>query len=50
MTTLLYQVEAVLNFRPLYELKSDAEDEYVLTPGHFLIGRPLLDVPKENTK
>jgi len=50
MTTLLIQIEAVLNSRPLTPLSEDADDLTVLTPGHFLIGcaptvlpEPMLD-------
>lgn len=42
-TTVLCQVEAVLNSRPL--TPSDPADLDYLSPGHFLIGQPLLAVP-----
>lgn len=45
-STLLAQIEAILNSRPLCPLSSDpAECEY-LSPGHFLIGEPLLSIPE----
>lgn len=44
-TTLLYQIEACLNSRPLCQLTESPEDD-VLTPGHFLIGGPLLSRPQ----
>lgn len=44
-TTVLCRVEAVLNSRPLTPLSSDPADLDYLSPGHFLIGQPLLAVP-----
>ena len=40
LTTLLTQIEACLNNRPLVALPPDDDGVEVLTPGHFLIGRP----------
>lgn len=46
MSTLLTQIESVLNSRPLCTLTDDPNDLSVLTPGHFLIGQPLNVIPK----
>lgn len=45
MTTLLHQVEAVLNSRPMSPLSEDPADLTALTPGHFLIGEALTSIP-----
>lgn len=44
--TVLSRVEAVLNSRPLCEISPSPDELEALTPGHFLTGGPLLDVPE----
>lgn len=46
MSTLLTQIEAVLNSRPLSSLSDDPEDLNALTPGHFLIGNAPAIMPE----
>ena len=46
MSTVLSQIEACLNSRPLGTLPPNDDDGIeILTPGHFLIGRPLQAIP-----
>ncbi|XP_029171127.1 uncharacterized protein LOC114945863 [Nylanderia fulva] len=46
LSTLLTQIEACLNSRPLQALSDDPDDTSALTPGHFIIGAPLLAIPE----
>lgn len=46
LTTLLVQIEAVLNSRSLCPLSDDPEDLVALTPGHFIIGTAPTTIPE----
>ena len=44
-STVLSQIESCLNSRPLVPLLCDEDGIEALTPGHFLIGKPLESLP-----
>lgn len=46
-STVLCQVEALVNSRPLCALNDDPTSLNALTPGHFLIGEALVRIPDE---
>lgn len=48
LSTCLHQIEAVLNSRPLCPISTNPDDLNVLTPGHFLIGEPMVTPPEPN--
>jgi Family of unknown function (DUF5641) len=45
LTTLLTQIEACMNSRPLCTIPNDDHEFSYLSPGHFLIGEPLTQIP-----
>ena len=46
--SLIFKVEAILNSRPICPLSDTLDDFDILTPGHFLIGRPLTAIPEHD--
>jgi len=46
LTTVLTQIEAVLNSRPLTPMSNNPNDLSVLSPAHFLIGGPITAHPE----
>ena len=45
LSTLLFEIEACLTSRPLCSLSNDLHCFPYLSPGHFLIGNPLVQLP-----
>ncbi|XP_043063794.1 uncharacterized protein LOC122320865 [Drosophila ficusphila] len=48
LSTHLVEVEALLNSRPIASPGNDPNDGEALTPGHLLIGQPLITLPQES--
>lgn len=48
LSTITSQIEAILNSRPITPLPDDPSEPAALTPGHFLVGKPLTVLPSYN--
>lgn len=48
MSTVLCEIEAILNSRPLTPLSNDPNDLTYLSPGHFLVGTALNSIPSRD--
>ena len=48
LETLICQIEAILNSRPITSISADPNDLQPLTPGHFLIGDSLTSYPESS--
>ncbi|GFV08693.1 integrase catalytic domain-containing protein [Trichonephila clavipes] len=44
--TIIIKIEGILNSRPLVPLSDNINEYEVLTPGHFIIGRPISAIPE----
>ncbi|XP_055623753.1 uncharacterized protein LOC129767157 [Toxorhynchites rutilus septentrionalis] len=48
LSTILAEIEAAMNSRPLVPMTEDPEDYNVITPAHFLIGSSMHAIPDPN--
>ncbi|XP_011171716.1 uncharacterized protein LOC105204363 [Solenopsis invicta] len=46
--TLVTEIEGILNSRPITTISSDPNDLLVLSPAHYLIGKPLTTLPESD--
>ncbi|XP_073835822.1 uncharacterized protein [Musca autumnalis] len=47
LQTLIVEIEAILNSRPIASMSNDPNDGEALTPGHLLIGSSLVAIPEK---
>ncbi len=47
LSSILIEIEGILNSRPLVQIDSTDPDNLALTPGHFLVGRPIKALPTD---
>jgi hypothetical protein len=45
LTTVLVEIEATVNSRPLVNISSDPEDQVILTPAHLISDEPAASLP-----
>lgn len=45
LQTIMVEVKAVLNNRPITHVSSDVDDASPITPSHLLNGRPIVSLP-----
>ncbi|XP_067216867.1 uncharacterized protein [Linepithema humile] len=46
LTTFVTEVEGILNSRPITTISTDPNDVLVLSPAHYLIGKPITALPE----